>query len=449
MSTPVSPGPTHEPDGVSGHEPLTRSPQDSAPPAAQTVPARLAGWVTRETTGGMLLIGAAILAIVWANSPWREIYTTLSETKIGPASLHLDLSVAGWAADGLLAIFFFVVGLELKHELVAGSLREPRQAAVPMLAAVGGMAVPAIFFVTVVLVTGDTTALGGWAIPTATDIAFALAVLAVFGRGLPTAVRTFLLTLAVVDDLLAIIVIAIFYTDSLSWGPLALAVLGLVLFRFLVRARTVRWWLLLPLAVVVWALVHASGIHATVAGVTMGFLVPALVVHGEKETRTHRFERTWNPLSSGIALPVFAFFAAGVTVVGSSLLDVLGQGVTIGIVVGLVVGKCLGILGTTWLVTRLTPLRLAQGIGIRDLLPVGLLAGIGFTVSLLIVELSFDPSSEHGTGAKIAVLLASVISATLGALALRHDARRTDRTNDMNLDGIPDDITDHIGDKKS
>jgi NhaA family Na+:H+ antiporter len=136
-------------------------------------------------------------------------------------------------------------------------------------------------------------------------------------------------------------------------------------------------------------------------------------------------------------------------VVGSSLLDVLGQGVTIGIVVGLVVGKCLGILGTTWLVTRLTPLRLAQGIGIRDLLPVGLLAGIGFTVSLLIVELSFDPSSEHGTGAKIAVLLASVISATLGALALRHDARRTDRTNDMNLDGIPDDITDHIGDKKS
>ena len=428
----------------------------SPPPAAEPLPQqsasrtdRLRTWVSRETTGGILLLGAALVAILFANSPWREGYTRLSETHLGPASLHLDLTLAHWASDGLLAIFFFVVGLELKRELVTGSLRTPREAAVPMLAAVGGMLVPAAFYVALVLLTRDTTALSGWAIPTATDIAFALAVLAVFGRGLPTAVRTFLLTLAVVDDLLAIVVIAIFYTETVSWGPLGLAVVGLVLFRLLVRARRVLWWLLLPLAVVIWALVHASGIHATVAGVMMGFLVPALLVHGEPESRTHRFENVWNPLSSGIALPVFAFFAAGVTVVGIPLADVFVQGATLGVLAGLIIGKCIGVLGTTWLVTRLTPLRLAQGIGVRDLLPVGLLAGIGFTVSLLIVELSFDPSSEHGTGAKIAVLLGSVVSAVLGALALRHDARRTDRTNDMNLDGIPDDITDHIGDPRS
>lgn len=428
----------------------------SQTPAAEPLPQptasrtdRLRAWVSRETTGGVLLLGAALVAILFANSPWRDAYTTLSETRVGPAALHLDLTLAHWASDGLLAIFFFVVGLELKRELVTGSLRHPREAAVPMLAAVGGMLVPAAFYTALVLLTRDTTALSGWAIPTATDIAFALAVLAVFGRGLPTAVRTFLLTLAVVDDLLAIVVIAIFYTETVSWGPLGLAVVGLVLFRLLVRARRVLWWVLLPLAVVIWALVHASGIHATVAGVMMGFLVPALLVHGEPESRTHRFENVWNPLSSGIALPVFAFFAAGVTVVGIPLADVFVQGATLGVLAGLIIGKCIGVLGTTWLVTRLTPLRLAQGIGIRDLLPVGLLAGIGFTVSLLIVELSFDPGSEHGTGAKIAVLLGSVVSAVAGALALRHDARRTDRTNDMNLDGIPDDITDHIGDKKS
>ncbi|ACZ22604.1 Na+/H+ antiporter NhaA [Sanguibacter keddieii DSM 10542] len=424
-------------------------------PAAEPLPQQTASrtdrvrrWVSSETTGGLLLLGAALVAVLFANSPWREGYTRLSESRLGPAALHLDLTLAHWASDGLLAVFFFVVGLELKRELVTGSLRHPKEAAVPMLAAVGGMLVPAAFYTVLVVLTRDTSALSGWAIPTATDIAFALAVLAVFGRGLPAAVRTFLLTLAVVDDLLAIVVIAIFYTETVSWGPLGLAVVGLVLFRLLVRARRVLWWVLLPLAVVIWALVHASGIHATVAGVMMGFLVPALLVHGERDSRTHRFEDVWNPLSSGIALPVFAFFAAGVTVVGIPLADVFVQGATLGVLAGLIVGKCIGVLGTTWLVTRLTPLRLAQGIGIRDLLPVGLLAGIGFTVSLLIVELSFEPGSEHGTGAKIAVLLGSVVSAVVGALALRHDARRTDRTDDMNLDGIPDDVTDHIGDER-
>ncbi|MCO7272777.1 Na+/H+ antiporter NhaA [Cellulosimicrobium cellulans] len=411
---------------------------------------RLRRWVSRETTGGALLIGAALLALLWANSPWRDAYTTLSETVVGPASigslpLHLDLSLETWAADGLLAIFFFVVGVELKQEFVAGSLRSPRQAGVPMLAAVGGMAVPAVIFTAVVLLAGDDGALHGWAIPTATDIAFALGVLAVFGRGLPAAIRTFLLTLAVVDDLLAIVVIAVFYTADLRIGFLGLALVAVALFAVLVRAWRTRWWLLVPVAVVAWVLVHESGVHATIAGVLLGFTVPALVMHGETESRTHRFEHALRPFSQGIALPVFAFFAAGVTFVGGGG-DVLGQPVVLAIVLGLVLGKLVGVLGVTALVTRFTPLRLAPGIGVRDLLPVGLLGGIGFTVSLLIAELSF-PDSTHTDAAKIAVLAASTIAAALAAVALRWDARRA-RTNDMNLDDLPDDVVDHIGDEK-
>lgn len=431
----------------------TPSSDPADPPAERSAVsrrARVRRWASRETTGGALLIGAALLALLWANSPWRDAYTALSEAVVGPASigplpLHLDLSLETWAADGLLAIFFFVVGVELKQEFVAGSLRSPREAGVPMLAAVGGMAVPAAIFAAVVLLADDAGALHGWAIPTATDIAFALGVLAVFGRGLPAAIRTFLLTLAVVDDLLAIVVIAVFYTADLCIGFLGLALVAVVLFAVLVRSRRTRWWLLVPVAVVAWVLVHESGVHATIAGVLLGFTVPALVVHGETESRTHRFEHALRPFSQGVALPVFAFFAAGVTFVGGGG-DVLGQPVVLAIVLGLVLGKLVGVLGVTALVTRFTPLRLAPGIGVRDLLPVGLLGGIGFTVSLLIAELSF-PDSTHTDAAKIAVLAASTIAAALAAVALRWDARRA-RTNDMNLDDLPDDVTDHIGDAK-
>jgi Na+:H+ antiporter, NhaA family len=416
---------------------------------SSSAPGPLRRWASRETTGGALLIGAALLALVWANSPWREAYATLSSTVVGPSSpLHLDLSLSTWAADGLLAIFFFVVGVELKQEFVAGSLRNPKQAGVPMLAAVGGMALPAAIFATVLLVAGDTGALHGWAIPTATDIAFALGVLAVFGRGLPVAIRTFLLTLAVVDDLLAIVIIAIFYTADLDWAFLGLSLVAVALYAVLVRMRRTRWWLLLPVAVVAWAFMHESGVHATIAGVLLGFTVPALVVHGESESRTHRFERTIRPFSQGIALPVFAFFAAGVSIVGGEtpVGEVLTQPVVLAIVLGLVLGKLVGVLGVTALVTRFTPLRLAPGIGVRDLLPVALLAGIGFTVSLLIAELSF-PDAEHTDGAKIAILAASTLAAALAAFALRWDARRA-RTDDMNLDDRPDDVREFIGDEK-
>ena len=422
----------------------------SSDAVARTRIQRLRIWASRETTGGALLIGAAFLALLWANSPWRDAYQALSATVVGPAAIgplpvHLDLSLSTWAADGLLALFFFVVGVELKQEFVAGSLRNPKEAGVPMIAAVGGMAVPALIYVAVVLGLGDPGALHGWAIPTATDIAFAVGVLAIFGRGLPTAIRTFLLTLAVVDDLLAIVVIAIFYTSEIQWLALLGTFVCVALFLWHVRSRTPRWFVLLPLAAVAWALMHASGVHATISGVLLGFTVPALAMHGEARSRTTQYEHRLKPLSSGIALPVFAFFAAGVSLVdGDGPGAVIGQPVVAAIAAGLVLGKLIGVLGTTALVTRLTPLRLPDGIGVRDLLPVGLLAGIGFTVSLLISELSFG-GSEHTDGAKIAILGASVLAAILGAVSLRWDARRA-RAADMNLDGRPDEVRGYIGD---
>lgn len=390
---------------------------------------RLRSWVTRETTGGILLLIAAAVALVWANSPLHQAYRAISDTVIGPAALHLDLSLSAWASDGMLAIFFFVVGVELKHEIVAGSLRHVREAAVPVCAAVGGMAVPAAIYVSVVLAMGDREALHGWAIPTATDIAFALAVLAIFGRGLPRALRTFLLTLAVVDDLLAIIIIAVFYTASLDLVMLAGALAAVVVFALVVRSRRPQWWLLLPIALAAWTMMHASGVHATIAGVMMGLTVPALAVHGERQPRTERYQEAVGPISSGIALPVFAFFAAGVSLIEGSggPLEVLGQPVVPAIAIGLVLGKLVGVLGTTALITRLTPLRLSDEIGLRDLVPVGLLCGIGFTVSLLIAELSF-PDGTHTAGAKIAILIGTLVAAVTAALTLRWAAgsRRAD-----------------------
>src|SRR5690349_6248145 len=210
---------------------------------------RLTEVLRRETVGGVLLLIAAAAALVWANSPWSAAYRHISEFVIGPAALHLDLSVAAWAADGLLAIFFFVVGVELKREFVAGDLRDPARAALPIVAAVGGMVAPAAVYVAVNLVSGSPHTLGGWAVPSATDIAFALAVLAVISTHLPSALRTFLLTLAVVDDLLAILVIAGFYTDHLAPVPLLAAVVPIGLFGLAVQRGVRQWWILVPLAV--------------------------------------------------------------------------------------------------------------------------------------------------------------------------------------------------------
>ena len=250
---------------------------------------RLLEALREETVGGALLLGAAVLALAWANSPWRGSYHSLAALEVGPESLHLHLSLATWAADGLLAVFFFVAGLELKHELVVGTLSRASQAVVPIVAALSGMVVPALLYVGTVHALGDADAAVGWGIPMATDIAFALAVLAVMGAKLPVALRAFLLTLAVVDDLGAILVIAVFYGHGFSPVPFALAIAGLAAYWVLQRLRVDSWLVLVPLALVVWGLMHASGVHATVAGVALGLLTRVRPDPGEAHAPVDRF----------------------------------------------------------------------------------------------------------------------------------------------------------------
>src|SRR3954468_22109054 len=411
-----------------------------------TEASRIAPILRKETVGGVLLLAGTVVALVWANSPWAESYVALRDTTVGPAALHLDLSLGTWAADGLLAVFFFVAGLELKREFVAGDLRDPRRAALPVAAAVGGMAVPAVVYMLVNLEGGG---LGGWAIPTATDIAFALAVLAVISTHLPSGLRTFLLTLAVVDDLLAITIIALFYTSALSPTPLLLALLPLAVFGLLVQRRVRSWWLLLPLAALTWGLVHASGVHSTVAGVLLAFTVP--VVRSEAAGGpdagpglAEHFEHRFRPISAGVAVPVFAFFAAGVTVGGfSGLVDSLQDRVALGIVAGLVVGKLVGISGATWLVQRFTRARLDDELGWTDVVGLSLLGGIGFTVSLLIGELAFGPDSERNDQVKVGVLLGTLTAALLAAVVLRARNRlyrrlSAEEERDDDRDGTPE-----------
>jgi NhaA family Na+:H+ antiporter len=381
---------------------------------------RIAGILRRETIGGALLLAAAVLALAWANSPWSGGYAALRDARFGPAWAQLHLTTGQWASDGLLAVFFFVAGLELKREFVAGDLRDPRRAAVPIAAAFGGVIVPAVIFGLVV--RGVPGGAGrGWAIPTATDIAFALAVLAVIGRHLPPALRTFLLTLAVVDDLIAITIIAIFYTSHLEVFALLAAILPLGLFTVLVQRRNRSWWLLLPLAVIAWALMHASGIHATVAGVVLGFAVPVRRRdRAEGPGLAEHFEHRFRPLSSGLAVPVFAFLSAGVTVGGlGGLAGAFTDHVTVGIVAGLVLGKPVGVFAATWMVARFTQADLDDGLAWIDVGGLAVLAGMGFTVSLLIGELAFGAGSRLDGHAKIGVLTGSIGAAVLAAIILR------------------------------
>ena len=409
---------------------------------------RIAVILRKETMGGALLLGATVVALVWANSPFSDAYATLTDFTVGPAALHLDLTLGTWAADGLLAIFFFVVGLELKWEFVAGDLRDPRRAALPIVAAGGGMILPALVYVAVNIDTGGG-ALRGWAIPTATDIAFALAVLAVIGSHLPSALRTFLLTLAVVDDLFAITIIAVFYTDDLNLVPLLAALVPLAAFTFAVQRRVRVWWLLLPLAVTVWALVHESGVHATVAGVVLGFAVPVLRSRAAGGPDAgpglaEHFEDRFRPISAGVAVPVFAFFAAGVSVGGlDGLVRAVSEPIAVGVVAGLVVGKVLGIFGTAYMLSRFTRASLDAGLRWVDVLGVSMLAGVGFTVSLLIGDLAFDPGSPQEDQVKVGVLTGSVVAAVLAAAVLgsRNRAyRQIEEANavDADGDGIPD-----------
>lgn len=406
----------------------------------------------KETVGGAILLAAAAVALIWANSPWAASYHALTATRVGTdgLGLHLNLSLGAWAADGLLAIFFFVVGLELKREFVAGDLRDPARAALPIAAAVGGMAVPAAIFLGFTAGVGDGAA-RGWATPTATDIAFAVAVLAVLSTHLPAALRTFLLTLAVVDDLLAITVIAVFYTAKLNVTALLLALIPLALFAVLVQRRVRSPWVLVPIAVVTWALVHESGVHATVAGVLLGFTVPVLRnardagrAGPDGPGLAEYFEHLIRPVSAGFAVPVFAFFAAGVTFGGyDGLVTALRDPIALGVVAGLVVGKTAGVFGTTRLMAAVTRADLDPSLRWIDVLGVSMLAGIGFTVSLLIGDLAYGSDPGRQEVVKVAVLTGSLLAAALAAVVLRARNRHYRavfelETVDANQDGVPD-----------
>ncbi|MCX5146347.1 Na+/H+ antiporter NhaA [Streptomyces sp. NBC_00320] len=395
-----------------------------------------------ETVGGVLLLAAAIAALLWANIPALEdSYASVRNFHIGPASLGLDLSLQHWAADGLLAIFFFVAGIELKRELVAGDLRDPKAAALPVIAAVCGMAVPALVYVLVNLAGGGS--MDGWAVPTATDIAFALAVLAVIGTSLPSALRAFLLTLAVVDDLFAIMIIAVFFTSEIDFLALGGAVVGLVLFWFLLRKNVRGWYVYIPLALVIWGLMYNSGVHATIAGVAMGLMLRCSRREGERTSPGEHIEHLVRPVSAGLAVPLFALLSAGVSLSDKAIAQVFTRPETLGVVLGLVIGKAVGIFGGTWLAARFTRAELNEDLAWPDVLAVATLAGIGFTVSLLIGELAFTGDPTLTDEVKAAVLSGSLIAAVVASVMLKlrnrtYKALTEDEERDEDRDGIPD-----------
>lgn len=395
---------------------------------------------------------AALLGFLAANGPLASAYFELRDTRIGPGALHLDLTVGQWAADGLLAVFFFIVGLELKREFAFGSLRKFGTAIVPVAAAFGGVAVPSLIYLAFNLGHGTEH---GWAIPSATDIAFAVAVLGLIAPRIPPALRVFLLTLAVVDDLIAIVIIAIFYSDGVDFTMLGaslavIAVYGLLsrlLQPWFSRINAAAWLVLLPVGALAWAFMHASGVHATIAGVLLAFTVPvgpprkrggaklasvtetgapvaapvAVADPKEDEDRvasrrrsdlagsfSHRFE----PLSAAFAVPVFAFFASGVPVGGETRFPF--DPIALGVMAGLVLGKPLVITLTTWLLTRFTGAQLGADASWREVIGVGCLGGIGFTVALLVADLSFAEQADADT-ARLAVMVASLISVCTAA----------------------------------
>jgi NhaA family Na+:H+ antiporter len=316
-----------------------------------------------------------------------------------------------WAADGALTLFFFIAGLELKREFLVGSLRRPADAMVPIVAAMCGVAVPAIVFT---LANLDSGKLAGWAIPAATDIAFALAVLAVVGSALPSQLRAFLLTLAVVDDLVVIVIIAIFYTSDLAFTPLLVSCIALGLYALMQRYRVRSSLLYVPLAIVAWWFMHESGIHATIAGVALGLLTRVMPDDDERRSPAERLEHRLAPLSAGVAVPFFALMSAGVAVDASA--DFVSDPIVIGVVLGLVVGKPVGVMAGAWLTTRFTRAELNEELTWREVFGVAVLAGVGFTVALLVAELSFTGSDTEA--AKTAVLLGSLTAAVIASVVL-------------------------------
>ena len=403
-----------------------------------------------EAAGGVVLLAAAVAALVWANSPWQAAYESLwsTEARIEIGGLQLTEDLRHWVNDGLMVLFFFVVGLEIKTELVAGELAGVRRAALPAAAAAGGMVVPAVVYASINAAGG---ALEGWGVPVATDIAFAVGVVALLGRRVPQSLKIFLLALAIVDDIGAILIIAVFYTDDLApvWLAAAVALIGVV-----VVMRWLRIWYLpayILVGTAIWLTTFESGVHATVAGVALGLLAPArplvtreqvdrLTTDGEEASHGSRdpgqprnaaflsresqpvaewLQDALHPWTTYIVIPLFALANAGVAFDRQMLADAASSPVTLGVIMGLVVGKPLGIVAGAWLATRFTPAALPSEVNWRQVTGVGAVAGIGFTMSLFIAGLAFTDQGAVFEQAKLGIFAASVVAASAGVLILR------------------------------
>jgi NhaA family Na+:H+ antiporter len=412
-----------------------------------------------EYAGGILLLAAAVAALTWAHSPWGDSYERFWHTQLtfGPPGWQITHDYRGWVNEGLMAIFFFVVGLEIKRELVSGELRDRRVAALPAIAAVGGMVVPALIYLAL---NPSGVEARGWGIPMATDIAFAVGVLSLVGPRIPTSLKAFLLALAIVDDIGAIVVIAIFYAGAINWTPLLMAV-GLVGAIGILQRLGVTYGILFTvLGIGAWLATSASGVHPTIAGVALGLVTRATPFQNPAAVSSEahrianetldepepvdadahlwlrlgqlsrgavsplaRIESLLHPWSSFVVVPIFALANAGVQLSGSALADAATSSVTLGVILGLVVGKPLGIALASWVGTRLLRVaRLPNGVGWSQLIGVGALAGIGFTVSIFITDLAFsDPDIQEG--GKIGVLIASVLAGLLGAALIGRASR--------------------------
>jgi NhaA family Na+:H+ antiporter len=385
----------------------------------QVLAERVRDFLRLESSGGILLVIAAVLAMLLSNSPLASFYGAFLDTpvavRIGAFEIFKPLLL--WINDGLMAVFFFVVGLELKREVLEGQLARPRQAMLPAIAALGGMVVPALIYA--YLNRNDAVALNGWAIPAATDIAFALGVLLLLGKRVPTALKLFLMTLAILDDLGAIVIIAIFYTSELSLTSLVIAGSALVVLIMMNRRGVVNVAAYLLVGLIMWASVLKSGVHATLAGVALAMVIPIRDPAKPEHSPLRELEHDLHPPVAYVILPLFAFANAGVSLQGVSFATFL-EPVPLGIAAGLFLGKQLGVFGAAWLAIKLRVAELASDVRWTQLYGAALLCGIGFTMSLFIGSLAFERAGqEHANDVRLGIVMGSLLSAVAGYALLR------------------------------
>lgn len=371
-----------------------------------------------ESASGLILLTCAIIAIIIANSRFAEAYEHILHTyiTIGYKKFSLSMSLLHWINDGLMAIFFFVVGMEIKRELVIGELKSIKRTILPISAAIGGMIVPAVIYA---IFNFNTPTITGWGIPMATDIAFALGILSLVGKKAPKGIVVFLTALAIVDDLGAIIVIAIFYTNQISWTALAI---GLIIFAALILANKLKVKYVSVFSIggiLLWICFYKSGIHATVAGVLLGMTLPlGKNVSQSKTSMLSRFEHALTPWSSFVVMPIFAFANSGVTLDIKSASTLISTPVSLGIILGLFIGKQIGVFGISYILVKLKIAKLPSQVTKRHLYGASVLAGIGFTMSLFVSSLSFTDEAVLST-AKMSIMIASVLAAAFGTIIFK------------------------------